>query len=130
MVSGDVIMEDGGDYPRPQEEVPPEEAPRQAARDPVYSVDGREVQFPYAYRNDVGAVGILAGNWGGHRRSATTQAKTDEDLKTGPATIICLQEAHAGVADVLAEPVPPPPPWVPGKKGRTAPSPVPHPHRH
>ena len=31
-----------------------------------------------------------------------TQAAMDLDLKSGPATIICLQEAHEGVVDVLA----------------------------
>ena len=44
------------------------------------------------------------------------------DLKSGPATIICLQEAHEGVADVLAEePAPPPPPAVAGNGGEDRP---------
>ena len=64
MVSGDEIIEDGGDHPHPQE-VPQLARPSQAARDPVYNMDGREVGRPYAYRDDVGAVGILTGNWGG-----------------------------------------------------------------
>ena len=68
-----------------------------------------------------GAVGILTGNWGGHRANAATQAAVDLDLKSGPATIICLQEAHEGVADVLAEPAPPPPPAVAGNGGEDRP---------
>ena len=112
MVSGDVIIDDGGEHPQ-------HARPSQAARDPVYNMDGREVGRPYAYRDDVGAVGILTGNWGGHRANAATQAAMDLDLKSGPATIICLQEAHEGVADVLAEPAPPPPPAVAGEKGKT-----------
>ena len=112
MVSGDAIIEDGGDHPHPQEEVLQHARPSQAARDPVYNMDGREVGRPYAYRDDVGSVGILTGNWGGHRANAATQAAMDLDLKSGPATIICLQEAHEGVADVLARPAPPPPPAV------------------
>ena len=121
MVSGDEIIEDGGDHRHPQEEVPQHARPSQAARDPVYNMDGREVGRPYAYRDDVGAVGILTGNWGGHRANVATQAAMDLDLKSGPATIICLQEAHEGVAHVLAEPVPPPPPAVAGNGGEDRP---------
>ena len=54
MVSGDEIIEDGGDHPHPQEEVPQHARPSQAARDTVYNMDGREVGRPYAYRDDVG----------------------------------------------------------------------------
>ena len=68
-----------------------------------------------------GAVGILTGNWGGHRANADTQAAMDLDLKSGPATIICLQEAHEGVADVLAGPAPSPPPAVAGNGGADRP---------
>ena len=114
MASGDEIIEDGGEDRHPQEEVPQHAWPSQAVRGPVYSKDGREVGRPYAYREDVGAVGILTGNWGGHRANAATQAAMDLDLKSGPATIICLREAHEGVAGVLAEPAPPPPPAVAG----------------
>ena len=64
MVAGDKIIEDGGDLPHPQEEVPQNARPSQAARDPVYNVDGREAGKPYASRDDVGAFGILTGNWG------------------------------------------------------------------
>eukprot|EP00974_Lingulodinium_polyedra_P069474 6726060-Lingulodinium_polyedra.AAC.1 len=32
----------------------------------------------------------------------------DLDLKTGPATIICLQEAHKGIAEVLSAAADPP----------------------
>ena len=63
----------------------------------------------------------MTGNWGGHRANAATQAAMDLDLKSGPATIICLQEAHEGVADVLAEPAPPPPPAVAGNGGEDRP---------
>ena len=114
MVSGDEIIEDGGDHRHPQEEVPHHAWPSQAVRGPVYNKGGREVGRPYAYRDDVGAVGILTGNWGGHRANAATQAAMDLDLKSGPATIICLQEAHEGVAGVLGGPVDPPPPAVAG----------------
>ena len=41
MVSGDEIIEDGGDHRHPQEEVPQHAWPSQAARDPVYNKDGR-----------------------------------------------------------------------------------------
>ena len=78
-----------------------EEVP-QEARGPVYNMYGREVARPYACRDDVGQFSILTGNWGGHRANRETQAAMDVDLKTGPATIICLQEAHEGVVDVLA----------------------------
>ena len=78
-----------------------EEVP-QEARGPVYNMYGREVARPYACRDDVGAFGILTGNWGGHRANKETQAAMNVDLKTGPATIICLQEAHEGVVDVLS----------------------------
>ena len=54
MVSGDAIIEDGGDHPHPQEEVPQHARPSQAAREPVFNMDGREVGRPYAYRDDVG----------------------------------------------------------------------------
>ena len=54
MVSGDEIIEDGGDHRHPQEEVPQHAWPSQAARDPVYNKDGREVGRPHAYREDVG----------------------------------------------------------------------------
>ena len=79
-----------------------EEVP-QEARGPVYNMYGREVARPYACRDDVGAFGILTGNWGGHRANKETQAAMNVDLKTGPATIICLQEAHQGVDDVLTK---------------------------
>ena len=78
-----------------------EEVP-QEARGPVYNMNGREVARPYACRDDVGAFGILTGNWGGHRANKETRAAMNVDLKTGPATIICLQEAHEGVVDVLS----------------------------
>eukprot|EP00974_Lingulodinium_polyedra_P062476 6031612-Lingulodinium_polyedra.AAC.1 len=39
----------------------------------------------------------------------------DQDLKTGPATIICLQEAHEGVAEVFS--AAPDPPAVAGQDG-------------
>ena len=78
-----------------------EELP-QEARGPVYNMYGREVARPYACRDDVGTICILTGNWGGHRHNRETQAAMNVDLKTGPATIICLQEAHEGVVDVLS----------------------------
>ena len=99
-----------------------EEVP-QEARGPVYNMYGREVARPYACRDDVGAFGILTGNWGGHRANKATQAAMDLDLKSGPATIICLQEAHEGVADVLAEPALHLHPRLRGMVGKTGPKP-------
>ena len=123
MVSGDEIIEDGGDHRHPQAEGPQHAWPSQAAHDPVYNKDGREVGRPYAYREDVGAVGILTGNWGGHRANPATQAAMDLDLKSGPATIICLQEAHEGVAAVLTEPALQLHPRLRGMVGQTGPKP-------
>ena len=101
MVSGDAIIEDGGDHPHPQEEVPQHARPSQAARDPVYNMDGREVGRPYV----------------------ATQAAMDLDLKSGPATIICLQEAPEGVADVRARPALHLHPRLRGMVGKTGPKP-------
>ena len=79
-----------------------EEVPQEARGSPVYNMNGREVARPYACRDDVGAFGILTGNWGGYRANKEWQAAMNVDLKTSPATIICLQEAHDGVVDVLS----------------------------
>ena len=71
-------------------------------------MDGRCVGTPYSARGDVGSIGILAGNWGGHRANRDVQAAMDWDLKSGPATIVCLQEAHQGCAELLSAAVDPP----------------------
>ena len=68
-MSSDEIIEDGADPPHLQEEVPQQEVPPQGAREQVFSMHRREVGRPYAYREDVGAIGILTGNWGGHRKT-------------------------------------------------------------
>ena len=70
----------------------------------MYNIAGVEVKTPYSSRDDVGTIGILAGNWGGNRANLRLQERMDRDLKAGPATMICLQEAHAGLEEILESP--------------------------
>ena len=65
---------------------------------------GRRVQKEYLKRGDVGALALLTGNWGGHRKDKTRQSHVDEDLKKNPASLLCLQEAQAELVGLLAAP--------------------------
>ena len=65
---------------------------------------GRPVQSEYLKRGDVGALALLTGNWGGHRKDKTRQSHVDEDLKKNPASLLCLQEAQAELVGLLAAP--------------------------
>ena len=106
--SGDSIIDERAEEVPQADEVPQHARPSAEARDPVYNMDGRCVGTPYSARGDVGSIGILAGNWGGHRANRKVQAAMDWDLKRGPATIVCLQEAHKGCAELLSAAVDPP----------------------
>ena len=64
----------------------------------------RPVKSPHLQREDVGSYGILVGNWGGIRHNNALQTHIDNDLKSGPASIIILQEAQPQVMEILQAP--------------------------
>ena len=75
----------------------------------VFGFGGRVIEKPFQDREDVGEIGILCANFGAERADARKRQYTRDNLKASPATIIGLQEAEDGVAQIL-EAKPPPPP--------------------
>lgn len=64
-----------------------------AAGQVTTGIQDRAIKSPYDQRSDVGSLAIVSGNWGGNRNSKATQLHMNEDLRRGPGSIVCLQEA-------------------------------------
>ena len=72
----------------------------------LFGFGGRKIKKPFQSREDVGEISILSGNFGAERSDRRKREYTRENLKASPATIIGLQEAEDGVAQILGSPVP------------------------
>ena len=103
MVSGDVIIEDGGDHPQ-------HARPSQAARGPVYNMDGREVRRPCR--------GVPSGRGSPVLRDHSAMAvATVEDIRrigVGTQPWALNNTALKSLRDSNEQP-----PAVAGKKGKT-----------
>ena len=58
----------------------------------------------YNSRDDVGCLCVMSGNWGGNRNSGAVNARVNEDVKRGPASILLTQEAQGELITVLTSP--------------------------
>ena len=58
----------------------------------------------YNSRDDVGCLCVMSGNWGGNRNSKAVNARINEDVKRGPASILLTQEAQGELIQVLTSP--------------------------
>ena len=83
---------------------PPDAKGGEASVPAIVHAHGGAVKAPYMERGDVGAIGILTGNWGGNRANKKLEEHIDNDLKTGPSSIIMLQEAQEMVVNILQAP--------------------------
>ena len=58
----------------------------------------------YNSRDDVGCLCVMSGNWGGNRNKQVVNARINEDVKRGPASILLMQEAQGELIQVLTSP--------------------------
>ncbi len=105
----------GGEYLSQNYDTPDFQAPQQGTP-AVVGKGGRNVRLPLKDREDSGAFGLYNGNWGGAKHSSIVQRHIGEDLVSGPAQIICAQEADPDTCLAL-ERGPPNTPTVVGSRG-------------
>ena len=72
-----------------------------SAEEPLFGYGGRIIANPSQRRTDIGEIGILCANFGLERSGKVKRDYTRSNLKKSPATILGLQEAEEGVAQIL-----------------------------